>query len=73
MDTYLPNLSRSITYVLHVDGQEKWASDTLKEAQDSASEFIANCRPLTIRCWVAPAPNRLWAYDYSTKTWAESV
>lgn len=71
METYLRNLSRAVAYVLSVDGHEKWAFDTLEEAQDSASEFMASGLPLSIRCYEAPAPSRAWRYDYPISAWAE--
>jgi hypothetical protein len=60
-------------FVLHVDGRPASVGLSFDEAKVLATPHIANNEALQIISSVAPAPSRIWNYDYAVHQWVELV
>jgi len=60
-------------YVLSVDGAATDFAASFEAAEQAAKEYIPSKRTLRIESAVAPAPTRVWNYDYSIGAWVERL
>jgi len=60
-------------YIVYVDGTATKVGRSLDEAKRLGEEFMFKKCSLRIESAVAPAPTRVWNYDYNVPDWVERI
>ena len=62
-----------IKYMLYVRDNPEAVCESPEEAQEVAKRYMSDNQTLRIESMAAPAPARIWIYDYETQGWVEQL
>ncbi len=62
-----------IKYMLYVSDNPETVCESLAEAQEVAKRYMSDNQTLRIESMAAPAPTRIWIYNYETQAWVEQL